>query len=137
MKEALKGSTILLVEDNPTNLEIAKFYLETAGAKVLTAENGEEAIRLYTNLWEKISAVLMDVHMPVMDGLTATRRIRELEMGKAKRVPILAMTGDDLKEVIAAAKEAGMDDYLVKPLSIEKLVYRISRQPGKNKNTEG
>ena len=137
MKEALKGSTILLVEDNPTNREIAKFYLETAGAKVLTAENGEEAILLYTNQWEKITAVLMDIHMPVMDGLTATRRIRELEMGNAKRVPIFAMTGDDLKEVMVAAKEAGMDDYLVKPLSIEKLVYRISRQPGKNKNTEG
>ena len=135
MKEALKGSTILLAEDNPTNREIAKFYLETAGAKVLTAENGEEAILLYTNQWEKITAVLMDI--PVMDGLTATRRIRELEMENAKRVPIFAMTGDDLKEVMVAAKEAGMDYYLVKPLSIEKLVYRISRQPGKNKNTEG
>ena len=95
----IKGKRILLVEDNELNAEIAKTVLEDVGALITRAENGQQALELFK---EKpagtFDVILMDLMMPVMDGYTATRKIRELERSDAKTVPIIAMTANAFKE---------------------------------------
>ena len=110
---------LLLVEDNPVNSEIAQMILEQAGFKVETAENGQVAV-------DKVSAaepgwydaVLMDVQMPVMDGYEATRIIRRLADKRLAGIPILAMTANAFKEDELAAKEAGMQAHIAKPIDV-------------------
>ena len=118
----IEGKRILLVEDNELNAEIAKTVLEDVGALITRAENGQQALELFK---EKpagtFDAILMDLMMPVMDGYTATRKIRELERSDAKTVPIIAMTANAFQEDAEKCIAVGMNAHLAKPLDIEKM----------------
>ena len=118
----IKGKRILLVEDNELNAEIAKTVLEDVGALITRAENGQQALELFK---EKpagtFDVILMDLMMPVMDGYTATRKIRELERSDAKTVPIIAMTANAFREDAEKCIAVGMNAHLAKPLDIEKM----------------
>ena len=122
----IEGKRILLVEDNELNAEIAKTVLEDVGALITRAENGQQALELFK---EKpagtFDAILMDLMMPVMDGYTATRKIRELERSDAKTVPIIAMTANAFQEDAEKCIAVGMNAHLAKPLDIEKMMITI------------
>ena len=122
----IKGKRILLVEDNELNAEIAKTVLEDVGALITRAENGQQALELFK---EKpagtFDVILMDLMMPVMDGYTATRKIRELERSDAKTVPIIAMTANAFQEDAEKCIAVGMNAHLAKPLDIEKMMITI------------
>lgn len=118
----LKGMRVLLVEDNELNLEIAQVLLEEQGVLVTSMENGRLAVDAFQNSPAgTFDAILMDIMMPVMDGITATKAIRALDRQDAQEISILAMTADVYEDSMQSAKEAGMNGYLVKPLDIEKL----------------
>lgn len=122
----LKGVKALLVEDNDLNMEIAKFHLEQQQMEVFTAVNGAEAVKAFEN--SEIGfydIVLMDIMMPVMDGLEATRQIRNLNRPDAIAVPIVAMSANAFQEDIEKSLEAGMNAHLVKPLDGEKVIDTI------------
>ncbi len=110
--------TLLLAEDMEENIILAKLRLSARGHRVLIAVNGEEAIEMMKKHPE-IDAVLMDIHMPVMDGLTATRRIREMERGRARRVPIIALTASMMKSEQKDFRKAGMDAVVGKPIQFD------------------
>ena len=118
----IKGKRILLVEDNELNAEIAKTVLEDVGALITRAENGQQALELFK---EKpagtFDVILMDLMMPVMDGYTATKKIRSLERSDAKTVPIIAMTANAFQEDAEKCIAVGMNAHLAKPLDIEKM----------------
>ena len=122
----IKGKRILLVEDNELNAEIAKTVLEDVGALITRAENGQQAVELFK---EKpagtFDAILMDLMMPVMDGYTATRKIRSLEHSDAKTIPIIAMTANVFQEDAEKCIAVGMNAHLAKPLDIEKMMITI------------
>ncbi len=124
----LDGMKVLLVEDSPLNMEIAKFILEDEGIEVTTAENGQIAVNIFNNSLEgAFDAVLMDVRMPVMDGLAAARVIRALPRMDAAAVPIVAMTADAYDEDIKRTAEAGMNAHLIKPVSQDELLQALRR----------
>ncbi len=122
----IRGGRILLVEDNPINVEVARDVLEIAGLEVIIANNGAEALALLTNPPEQVppefDAILMDILMPGMDGHQATRLIRE--QPALKKIPIIAMTASALSGDREKCLETGMNDYLTKPFSPENL-YKI------------
>ena len=121
------GRRILLVEDNPVNQRVAQRVLQKLAAHVTIANNGAEALeRLAEHSYD---AVLMDCQMPVMDGFTATRRIRETERatGKAKRMPIIALTANVMSEDRENCIAAGMDAHLGKPIEPAQLVDCLGR----------
>jgi PAS domain S-box-containing protein len=116
-KQALK---ILLAEDNEMNVMVAKLPLEKMGHKMTVAANGREAIDLLRQ--ESFDLVLMDLEMPVMGGLEATRRIREGEAGDANwDIPIIAMTAHALSGYRDECKKAGMNDYIAKPVKLDEM----------------
>ena len=110
----LSPMKILLAEDGITNQKVALGVLATWGHDVTVANNGEEAVRLWQA--DDYDVILMDLQMPLMNGLDATRRIRELETGTTRHTPIVAMTAHAMKGDRARCLEAGMDDYLSKPV---------------------
>ena len=121
------GRRILLVEDDPTNHEIAEFLLQDAGYQVDCAENGVEAVtRASTTPYDLI---LMDMQMPFMDGLEATRRIRRQG---GRPVPIVAMTANAFQEDRERCLRAGMNDFIAKPISPELLLGSIARWLGQH-----
>lgn len=131
----LSGRRILMAEDNALNAEIAREFLEDAGAAVETAGNGLDCLEAFKSSEPgDFDLILMDVHMPVMDGYEATRRIRELERTDAAEIPILAMTADAFAEDIEAAKAAGMNSHLAKPLDIPAMMREIQKylRPGRS-----
>jgi CheY-like chemotaxis protein len=109
-----KGA-ILLVEDNPMNQRVAQYVLKMLGYEVHIAVNGIEAVNMFAT--QSYDLVLMDCHMPVMDGYEATRRIREMELTAARRreVPIIAVTADVLTSSYELCFEVGMNDFISKP----------------------
>ena len=113
------GYKFLLVEDNGINQEIAVAVLEELGASVDVADNGEEGLLAF--LRKDYAVILMDVRMPVMDGLEATRRIRASDKHDAATVPIIAMTANAMQEDRRASKEAGMNGHVAKPLDVDEL----------------
>ncbi len=117
-KTALK---VLLVEDNPINLKVAKKLLEKNGCLVIVADNGRLALEALDAAGWDVDVVFMDVQMPVMDGLEATREIRRLEVAKGKRLPVLALTAHAGERDREICLEAGMDLHLTKPIQVEKL----------------
>ena len=128
LKRQLQGARVLLVEDNMLNQEVACELLAQMGIEVQTAVNGVEALeKLETAPFD---LVLMDMQMPVMDGLTATRTIRQHE--RLKKLPVLAMTASALPADRAQCLQAGMDDFLAKPIEPETLWRELSRwiKPG-------
>jgi len=108
------GLDILLVEDNPTNRLVAHKFLDRLGCTVTEACDGEEAVAATAR--REFDAILMDLQMPRMDGLTATRRIRTMD-GPCRRVPIIPVTANTLPEDRANCLDAGMNDFLAKPVS--------------------
>ena len=130
--EDLKGTRILLVEDNELNMEIAEFMLEDGGAVVLKAWNGKEAIEIFEKSEPgEIDLIMMDIMMPVMGGLEATRKIRALDRPDAATIPIVAMTANAFSDDIRRSREAGMNEHLSKPLEMEKIIRTAARYCGK------
>ena len=116
-QENLMGSHILLVEDHPMNQLIARRILQNNGAQVVTVGNGSEAVELFRRGEADVfDAVLMDIRMPVMDGLTATKIIRGMPEKKAKSIPIIAMTANAFDEDVKNSRAAGMNYHLAKPI---------------------
>ena len=124
-KKLLEGIRILLAEDNDLNAEIAIQLLELQGASVWRSENGKKAVERFAESKPKeIQAILMDIQMPEMNGLEATRAIRALARPDAATVPIVAMTANVFKEDVDAAMAAGMNGFAGKPLDVAYL-YRL------------
>ncbi len=122
-----KGKTILLVEDNELNQEIAVAILEEAGFRVEVASDGLEAVgKMEAADAGRYDAILMDVRMPVMDGYEATRRIRAMEAPARSGIPIIAMTANAFEEDRRAAIAAGMNGHLSKPIDVELLMETLS-----------
>ena len=117
----LKGSNILLVEDNEVNQEIIIGLLETSGINIDIANNGKEAVNMYSANSDKYELILMDLQMPIMDGFEATKLIRE----KSKDIPIIALTANAMKEDIEKTQQAQMNEHLNKPIEVEKLYATI------------
>ena len=127
-KGSLSGKRVLLVEDNDLNMEIAEFYLDHAGAAVVKAWNGKEAVQMFASSKPgAISLILMDLMMPVMDGYEATRVIRALDRPDASSVPIIAMTANAFDEDRKRSKAAGMNAHLAKPLDMQALLSAAGR----------
>ena len=125
----LNGFHALLVEDNDINMEIAQFYLEENGAAVEQAWNGQEAVdKIKTSDPGGFDVILMDIMMPVMDGLEATRQIRAWEKQYDCHTPILAMTAQASGDIAQKCRDAGMDDQITKPVDPGLLVSRIVHQ---------
>ena len=124
----VSGTRVLLVEDNELNVEIARFILENAGMEVTIATNGKEAVDTFLSSEEnRFDLILMDVMMPVMDGLEATRTIRAMSRADAGKVPIFAMTANAFSDDIAESRNAGMNEHISKPLDEKKLMQAIRR----------
>ncbi|QNM07041.1 response regulator [Qiania dongpingensis] len=116
------GKRVLLAEDNAINTEVAVMLLENKGFTVDTAENGLRAMELFSKSPEKYyDAILMDIRMPLMDGLTAAASIRHLSNADAGTIPIIAMTANAFDDDIQKSKAAGMDAHLAKPIDSERL----------------
>ena len=128
--QSLRGLTILLVEDNPTNQQVARELLALEGAQIVLAENGRIAVEILSQRHD-IDVVLMDLQMPEMDGFTASRKIRQ-ELALTS-LPIIAMTANAMPSDRQACLEAGMDDHVGKPFELPELVASIlqacSRKP--------
>ena len=123
----LTGRRILLVEDNDLNLEIAQFILEDAGAAVVTARNGKEAVDTYmAKPSGTYDAILMDIMMPVMNGNEATKKIRRSGWADAERIPVIAVTACVEEEIRTASAQAGINGYVTKPLNAELLIKTLS-----------
>ncbi|MDR0943433.1 MAG: response regulator [Ruminococcus sp.] len=118
------GKNILLVDDHDMTIEITTGILEPTKAKIFTAKTGLEAVTAYTENPDRYDAILMDVQMPVMDGLTATRTIRATEASTALTVPIIAMTANIFDLDKKSCYDAGMSRYVSKPVSVREL-YRV------------
>ena len=126
-KEDFAGRRILLVEDNEINMEIARTLLEFRNASVDGACNGQQAVEMFrSSPPNHYDAVLMDVRMPVMDGIAATQAIRSLDRADAATVPILAMTANAFAEDIEQSRKAGMNEHLAKPIEPETLYARLA-----------
>lgn len=118
----ISGMKVLLVEDNAINYEIVKYMLEDAGAVVEIAENGKVAVDAFAaSEYHAFDCILMDVMMPVMNGLDATRAIRSLDRPDAESVPIIALSANAFEEDVVKAKEAGINEHLTKPVNMERL----------------
>lgn len=119
---------VLLVEDNELSLEIAQFLLENAGMVVSCARNGQEAVDIFRQSEEnKFDVILMDIMMPVMNGLEAARTIRELDRPDAKNIPIIALSANVMDSDVKNAKMAGMNDHLAKPIDADQLLSAIAK----------
>jgi CheY-like chemotaxis protein len=114
-----------VVEDNAVNRELIITLLTPFGIEIDTACDGAEAVEAVGR--GRYDVILMDMQMPVMDGLTATRRIRGLADRDAARTPIIAMTANVLPEQVARCREAGMDDHLGKPINLGQLLRTLDR----------
>ncbi len=124
--QTFRGNKILLVEDNPVNQRVAQRTLQNLAAEVTIANNGAEALERIAAA--NFDAVLMDCQMPVMDGFTATRRIRALESSRgAKRLPVIALTANVMSEDREKCVAAGMDAHLGKPIEVAQLIEALSR----------
>ena len=127
-EKSIKGLHILLAEDNELNMEIAEFVLQNVGADVTKAWNGQEAVELFRKSEPGgFDTILMDIMMPVMNGYEATKMIRSLDREDAKTIPIIAMTANAFTEDRLKAKEAGMNEHIVKPLDVELLIKVIHK----------
>ena len=136
VSKSLKGLTVMIVEDNELNMEIAEYCLADAGAKTLKAYNGKEAVDGFSSSKPySIDAILTDLTMPVLDGIEEAKIIRSMNRPDAVSVPIIAMTANLFDSDIEACKNAGMTDVLSKPLGMEKLVKTIYKHV-KNKKAD-
>jgi CheY-like chemotaxis protein len=117
---------VLLAEDHPTNRKVVALILEAVGVDLTVVENGQAAVE--TTLANDFDVILMDMQMPVMDGLTAVRLIRERERANGgRRTPILALTANAMPEHARASAAAGVDGHLSKPIAAATLVEAVRK----------
>ncbi|MCL2389450.1 MAG: response regulator [Elusimicrobia bacterium] len=126
-KDDFSSYSMLLVEDIDINREIVISLLGGTRVNIDIAVNGKEALEKFSQNPDKYNIIFMDIQMPVMDGLEATRRIRALELPKAKTVPIVAMTAHVFKEDIDASLKAGMNEHIGKPININEVLSIMRR----------
>jgi signal transduction histidine kinase len=119
MTDQLEGYHILLADDVDINREIALALFEPTLLKADCAVNGADAVRMFSEAPDKYDLIFMDIQMPEMDGYEATRRIRAMDLKKAKDIPIIAMTANVFREDIEKCKQAGMDDHIGKPFDLD------------------
>ena len=125
---SIEGVRVLVAEDNDLNMEITEFVLSSVGAVVIKASNGQEAIEIFEKSEVgEIDIILMDVMMPGVDGLAATRIIRSMSREDAKTIPIIAMTANAFSEDRLRAVEAGMNEHLAKPLESTVIIKTIAK----------
>ena len=124
----LAGARLLLVEDNEINQQVAQAVLESAGASVEIVDNGQAAVRAFADHADRIDVIIMDVQMPVMDGYEATRAVRRDPRGAT--VPIIAMTAHAFESERQNCLDAGMNDYIPKPMEPDRLISVIRRWLG-------
>jgi len=129
-EEAKHSVRILLAEDNPMNQKLAQYMLTKAGYQLELANNGREAVEKYTADPERFDLIFMDVHMPEIDGLEATKVLRN--RGYAG-IPIIAMTADAMKEDRDKCLESGMNDYMAKPIKREEVFNMVTKWVFKEK----
>ena len=122
-KKDLKEAIILLAEDNPINQKIVKISLDHFVKRIDVAQNGKEALDLYGKT--KYDFILMDIQMPIMDGIVVTRKIREIESSTHTHTPIIAITANAMLGDKETCLSAGMDDYISKPFQIETLIGKM------------
>lgn len=133
---SLRGHRVLLVEDHPMNAMIARKLLEQKGMLVETAQNGKEGVDLFARSdVEYYDAILMDIRMPVMDGLTAAKIIRKLPHRQAKLIPIVAMTANAFDEDVLDSRAAGMQAHLAKPIDPKTLYATLAENLSKDNLT--
>lgn len=131
----LAGTRIMVAEDDGVSMEIARTTLVNEGAEVMAAENGVVALTLFKSAAENsIDAILMDVAMPVLDGVSVTKEIRAMQRGDAQTVPIIAMIAGSDEEDIGRLFDAGMNDYISKPVDITMLVKTLLGAMKRNTN---
>jgi len=123
----LEGYSILFAEDNDINREIFLEQLVHTRLTIDCAHNGAEAVNMFNNSPERYSMILMDVQMPEMDGLEATRAIRALDIPNAATIPIIAVTADVFREDMEQCFEAGMNEHIAKPVDINKVLEIIHK----------
>ena len=132
-KADVTGKRLLLAEDNDLNAEIAQVQLEEAGATVTVVKDGKQAVEKFREMPEgTFDAILMDIMMPVMDGLTAAQSIRMLRRPDATEIPIIAMSANAFDEDVKKSLAAGMNAHLAKPLKIEVVIATIAQYCEKN-----
>ncbi len=130
--EMFSGRGVLVAEDIDVNAEIIREFLQKHGAQVLVAKDGKEAVELFTKKKRSLDLVLMDVHMPVMTGYEAAQHIRAVN----PKVPIIAMTADVLTEDLQKCIDAGMNDYLTKPIDFERTTrVLLEHMPARRQST--
>lgn len=122
------GRTVLLAEDNAVNRAIVRGYLETLGLEVIEAQQGQEVLQ-YLRAGAQPAVILMDVEMPVLGGMDATRELRAMA-DAARNIPVVALTGHSAPEDIQAARDAGMDGFLSKPVNVVALRKELGRLIG-------
>ena len=123
---SLAGVNILLAEDNELNREIAEFVLVQAGATVVSAENGKEALRVFeTSPVGTFDVILMDIMMPIMGGYETARAIRTSQHGDAASIPIIAASANAFADDKRASREAGMNEHIAKPIDSNELIAAI------------
>ena len=127
-KASIQDLRILLVEDNELNMEIAQYLLEDAGAVVTKAFDGKQAVDIFAeNPAGTFDVILMDVMMPVLNGIEATKAIRLMDRSDARMIPIIAMTANAFDEDRQATRNAGMNAHLAKPLDGKEVLRVISK----------
>jgi two-component system sensor histidine kinase/response regulator len=128
--DQIQGARILVAEDNEINQQVAQEILEGSGFVVEIAEDGQVALDMVQA--SEYDVILMDINMPNMDGLEATKRIRELEKDPQSSIPIVAMTASAMTQDIELTQEAGMDDHVAKPVDVKQLLSTLVKwiKPG-------
>jgi len=124
------GKTILLAEDIEINRTLIALFLEETKVAIDEAENGCAAVEMFKAAPDKYKVILMDIQMPQLDGLSATRQIRASGLPNAQTIPIIAMTGDAQKEDAELSAQAGMNGHIVKPIDIPELLGTLSKFMG-------
>ena len=119
---AFSGKTVLIVDDVEINLEVASALLSSTSMDIVTSTSGKEAVQLFAKTPEAYDLIFMDVQMPEVDGLTATRMIRGLDVKNASTVPIVAMTANVFREDIEKCLDAGMSGHLGKPIEFDEVM---------------
>ncbi|HRR40271.1 MAG TPA: response regulator, partial [Syntrophales bacterium] len=126
-----KGPRILLAEDNPAGRKLMNIILNKEGCRVETATNGREAVDKFLHARGAFDLIFMDIQMPVVDGVAAARAIRERGF---REIPIIALTASAVDEDRRSCEEAGMNDYLIKPVARERLIEVIDRWTNRGRN---
>jgi len=123
---SFKGKTTLLVDDIEINREIVMAIMEETEMEFVCAENGRQAVEIYSANQTKFDLILMDINMPEMDGVEATRRIRALGTPEGKNVPIIAITANADPEDLKGYLAAGISDSLKKPSDLDEILQKIN-----------